>query len=142
MSSLGDSGLSVFQAGHWSWQRPHSVQVVASSSIFQLASLSVPTPNCESSSTFSKVNGFPSEIIGGSDPKALLPLALRPKKMLKKARNRCHATPQLRLCATTTSHTIPTSSLNNAKLLTNIGLAGNSVATCRLAKSAHADACP
>ena len=30
MSSLGDSGFSVAQAGHWLWQRPHSVHVVKS----------------------------------------------------------------------------------------------------------------
>ena len=27
MTCLGDSGLPVAQAGHWDWQRPHSVQV-------------------------------------------------------------------------------------------------------------------
>jgi hypothetical protein len=27
--------LAVFQAGHWDWQRPHSVQVVKSSQAFQ-----------------------------------------------------------------------------------------------------------
>ena len=30
MTSLGDSGLPVFHAGHCDWQRPHSVQVVKS----------------------------------------------------------------------------------------------------------------
>ena len=30
MSNLGDSGVSVAQAGHWLWQRPHSVHVVKS----------------------------------------------------------------------------------------------------------------
>ena len=30
MSSFGDSGLSVFHAGHCDWQRPHSVQVAKS----------------------------------------------------------------------------------------------------------------
>ena len=30
MTSLGDSGLPVFQAGHCDWQRPHSVQVAKS----------------------------------------------------------------------------------------------------------------
>ena len=28
ISSFGESGFSVFQAGHCDWQRPHSVQVV------------------------------------------------------------------------------------------------------------------
>ena len=27
MTSFGDSGFSVFHAGHCDWQRPHSVQV-------------------------------------------------------------------------------------------------------------------
>ena len=35
MTSLGESGLPVFQAGHWDWQRPHSVQVAMSRSCFQ-----------------------------------------------------------------------------------------------------------
>jgi len=26
INNLGDSGLPVFQAGHWLWHRPHSVQ--------------------------------------------------------------------------------------------------------------------
>ena len=30
ITSLGDSGLPVFQAGHCDWQRPHSVQVAKS----------------------------------------------------------------------------------------------------------------
>jgi hypothetical protein len=30
ITSFGDSGLPVFQAGHWDWQRPHSVQVAKS----------------------------------------------------------------------------------------------------------------
>ena len=38
MSSLGDSGFSVFHAGHWLWQRPHSVHVVKSSRPFQVKS--------------------------------------------------------------------------------------------------------
>ena len=38
ISSLGDSGFSVFQAGHCDWQRPHSVQVVKSSRPFQVKS--------------------------------------------------------------------------------------------------------
>ena len=35
ISSFGDSGFSVFHAGHWDWQRPHSVQVAKSSMPFQ-----------------------------------------------------------------------------------------------------------
>ena len=34
MTSLGESGLPVFQAGHCDWQRPHSVQVAKSSMPF------------------------------------------------------------------------------------------------------------
>ena len=45
ITSLGDSGLPVFQAGHWSWQRPHSVQVAKSSMPFQVKSSTLPRPN-------------------------------------------------------------------------------------------------
>ena len=45
ISSLGDSGFSVFQAGHWDWQRPHSVQEVKSSRPFQVKSSTLPTPS-------------------------------------------------------------------------------------------------
>ena len=48
--SLGDSGFSVFHAGHWSWQRPHSVQVAKSSMPFQEKSSTEPTPSLVSSS--------------------------------------------------------------------------------------------
>ena len=41
MNVLGLSGLPVFQAGHASWQRPHSVQVNPSSRSFQPRSWSV-----------------------------------------------------------------------------------------------------
>ena len=34
MSSLGDSGFSVFHAGHWDWQRPRSVHEAKSSMPF------------------------------------------------------------------------------------------------------------
>ena len=53
MSSLGDSGFSVFQAGQADWQRPHSVQVAKSSICFQEKWPTSPTPNTVSSSTFS-----------------------------------------------------------------------------------------
>src|SRR6266498_611749 len=49
MTSLGESGLPVFQAGHWSWQRPHSVQVVRSRSCFQVKSSTLPAPKTSSS---------------------------------------------------------------------------------------------
>ena len=44
MSILGDSGLSVFQAGHCDWQRPHSVQVEKSRKPFQVMSSILPRP--------------------------------------------------------------------------------------------------
>ena len=53
MSSLGESGLSVVQAGQADWQRPHSVQVAKSSICFQVKCPISPTPNTVSSSTFS-----------------------------------------------------------------------------------------
>jgi hypothetical protein len=53
MSSFGDRGLPVFQAGHTDWHRPHSVQVRVSSSCFQERSSICPAPNTVSSETFS-----------------------------------------------------------------------------------------
>ena len=79
-SSLGDSGLSVFQAGHWDWQRPHSVQVVKSSRPFQVKSSTLPTPSAASSSRssiFSKSIGSPPTLIGCSAPSEVRPSACR-----------------------------------------------------------------
>ena len=53
ISSLGDRGFSVFQAGQADWQRPHSVQVAKSSICFQVKWPTSPTPKTVSSSTFS-----------------------------------------------------------------------------------------
>ncbi len=95
-SSLGLSGLSVFHAGHWLWQRPHSVHVVKSSRPFHVKSSTLPTPSAassSSSSTFSKSSTSPPTRIGWSSPRLVRPSAWRLKKMLKKARKRCQATP-------------------------------------------------
>ena len=51
MSSFGESGLPVFQAGHCDWQRPHSVQVARSRSCFHEKSSIRPAPNTTSSSS-------------------------------------------------------------------------------------------
>ena len=61
MSSLGESGLPVFHAGHWLWQRPHSVHVPKSSSPFQVKSSTFPTPMRSSSPGSSKSTGLPPE---------------------------------------------------------------------------------
>ena len=69
ISSLGDSGLPVFQAGHWDWQRPHSVQVAKSSMPFQVKSSILPRPKTLSSPRFStstKSIGLPSRSVTGS----------------------------------------------------------------------------
>ena len=74
MSSFGDSGLPVFQAGHCDWQRPHSVQVAKSSRPFQVKSSILPRPitaSSSSSSRSSKSSGLPSTYIGSSGPRAL-----------------------------------------------------------------------
>ena len=73
ISSFGDSGLSVFHAGHCDWHRPHSVQVAMSSRPFQLKSSIEPTPSVLSSSrssTSSRVTGLPSIISGLTAPSA------------------------------------------------------------------------
>ena len=56
---LGDRGLPVFQAGHWLWHRPHSVQVVKSSIPFQVKSSILPRPKTSSSPGSSKSIGLP-----------------------------------------------------------------------------------
>ncbi len=83
--SLGDSGFSVFQAGHCDWQRPHSVQVVKSSSPFHVKSWIDPTPSLASSSRSSmssRVTGLPAEVSGLTAPSAI---GRRPKSTLSGA---------------------------------------------------------
>ncbi len=53
MTSFGDKGLPVFHAGHWSWQRPHSVQLRRSRSCFQLKCVISPAPKTSSSDSSS-----------------------------------------------------------------------------------------
>ena len=53
MTSLGERGLPVFQAGQTDWHRPHSVQVAKSSICFQVNCSTSPTPKTVSSVTFS-----------------------------------------------------------------------------------------
>ena len=85
--SFGLRGLPVFQAGHCSWQRPHSVQVVKSSQPFHEKSSIAPAPSLGSksssssvsSSTFSMVSGTPSMVMGLRAPSAVRPSASRLK---------------------------------------------------------------
>ncbi len=70
MSSFGDSGFSVFHAGHWLWQRPHSVHVAKSSMPFQVKSSILPRPKTSSSPGSSKSIGLPPDSIGSSGPSA------------------------------------------------------------------------
>src|SRR6476660_6038651 len=98
MRSLGDRGFSVFQAGHWDWQRPHSVQVVKSRMPFQEKSSMEPTPSMESSSRSSmssSVTGLPADVSGLTAPSAVRE-GSRLNQMLKNAVNRCQAVPMLR----------------------------------------------
>ncbi len=79
---FGERGFSVFHAGHWSWQRPHSVQVLKSSRPFHVKSSTLPTPKVESSSISSMASmekGLPSTIIGCSSPSEVRPSAWRLK---------------------------------------------------------------
>jgi len=124
---LGDSGLPVFQAGHWDWQRPHSVQVVKSSRPFQVNSSTLDTPNWSvSGSASSKSSGLPLLIIGRRPPSAGADDAERLKKMLKNAANRCHATPIVRLTAITTNHARLTRIFTSATRVIATPLAGSS----------------
>ena len=100
-SSLGDSGLPVFHAGHCDWQRPHSVQVEKSRMPFQENCSTWETPKTSSSPGSVKSIGFPSDTIGWSAPRAVEPSAFRLNQMFGKARNRCQATPMSVFSATT-----------------------------------------
>ena len=93
---MGDSGLPVFQAGHCSWQRPHSVQVEKSSRPFQVKSSIRPTPRRTSSGRVSraaKSTGAPPARTGGTGPSAGPPSTSRWAQTLTIARNRCQETP-------------------------------------------------
>ena len=79
ISIFGTSGLPVFQAGHWLWHRPHSVQVVKSSIPFQVKSSILPRPKMSSSPGSSKSIGLPPLVIGCSGPSATAPSASRLK---------------------------------------------------------------
>ena len=71
ISSFGVSGLSVFQAGHCDWQRPHSVQVAKSSRPFQVKSSILPRPKTSSSSPGPRSrSAWSPEYIGSSGPSA------------------------------------------------------------------------
>ena len=71
MTCLGDRGFPVTQAGHWDWQRPHSVQVAMSSRPFQLKSSILPSPKTSTSgSASSKSRTLPFDRIGSSGPSA------------------------------------------------------------------------
>ena len=73
ISSLGLSGLPVFQAGHWLWQRPHSVQVAMSSMAVHLKSSTLATPKVSTSgSASSSSSTLPLLIIGSSAPRAVV----------------------------------------------------------------------
>ncbi len=114
---MGESGFSVFQAGHCDWQRPHSVQVVKSRMPFQEKSSSLPTPSADSSSRSSmssRVIALPSDISGFIAPSAVEPSSSRLNQMLTQAVNRCHATPMVMLRAITISQTIASAILNIA----------------------------
>ena len=96
---LGRERFSVCQAGHWDWQRPHSVQDVKSSRPFQVKSSILPVPRAVSSSRSSisvKSNGCCSTMIGGTAPRAGRPEASRLNQMFGQTVNRCQATPIVR----------------------------------------------
>ncbi len=123
MSSLGESGLSVFHAGHCDWQRPHSVQVVKSSRPFQVKSSALPTPRTGGSasssssaiaSIASSVKGSPRSVIGLTAPSAVRPEASRLNQMFGKARKRCQATPIVGLSEMVIIHAKDTRILNIA----------------------------
>ena len=70
--SFGDRAFPVAYAGQTSWQRPHSVQDIASSICFQVRSATVPAPNRSAASSST------SKSSGSRRP----PARVRPKKTL------------------------------------------------------------
>ena len=115
--SFGESGFSVFHAGHWDWQRPHSVQVVKSRTPFHEKSQIVPAPSTESSSRSSmssRVICLPLEVSGFAAPSAVLPSSSRLNQMLNQTVNRCQAMPIVRFRATTSSQIIASTILKVA----------------------------
>ena len=108
-TSLGESGLPVFQAGHCSWQRPHSVHVEKSSRPFHVKSSIAPTPRRRSSgisSTSVRSTATPPAVTGASGPSAGLPFVSRRAHTLTTARNRCQETPIAGRRPTTYIHVI------------------------------------
>ncbi len=93
ISSFGDSGFPVFQAGHCDWQRPHSVHVEKSSRPFHENCSTWETPNTSSSPGSVKSIGLPPDVIGSSAPREVSPVALRLNQMFGNARKRCQAIP-------------------------------------------------
>ncbi len=89
ISILGESGFSVFHAGHCDWQRPHSVQVAKSSMPFQEKSSIEPMPRVvlsSRSSMSSRVTGWPCEVSGLTAPSAT---GRRPKSTFSGATKMC-----------------------------------------------------
>ena len=117
ISSLGDSGFSVFQAGHCDWQRPHSVQVVKSRMPFQEKSSIAPTPSIGVLvEVVDVVEGdrLAAEVSGLTAPSAVRPSDSRLKQMLNHAVKRCQATPIVMLRAITIIQIIARTILNIA----------------------------
>ena len=119
VNSLGLSGFSVFQAGHWLWHRPHSVHVLTSSNAFHVKSPIAPTPRDASSSRssmFSKSMASPLTAMGCRGPSAGRPSALRWNHTLKNAKKRCQATPIVGCAATVINQARDTAILMNATM--------------------------
>ena len=101
ISSFGESGFPVFQAGHCDWQRPHSVQVEKSRMPFQENCSTWETPKTSSSPGSSKSISLPprghrlQRAEGGRRRRRS-----RLNQMFGKPRKRCQATPMLVLSAT------------------------------------------
>jgi hypothetical protein len=108
MTSLGESGLPVFHAGHCDWQRPHSVQVVKSSRPFQVKFSTWPTPNTSSSPGVLEVDELAAAAhrLDGAERHAAV--GTRLKKRFGNAVNRCQATPAVASEAMNTNHAIDT----------------------------------
>ena len=142
ISSFGDSGLPVFQAGHCDWQRPHSVHVAMSSMAVHLKSSTLATPKVSTSGSASSSSRTLPLLIMGSRPPSAVPSGLRLVSTLIGAVAMC------RCLECTTSTRKPMMTAMWARIMTSSNRAANvspsgSIARLRslLKNGAHSFSC-
>ena len=114
------------------------MQVVKSSSPFQLNCSTAATPNWSfSGSASSKSIGLPPLVMDLSAPSAGAEVPERLKKMFGKAVNRCQATPMVTWVEITITQAMDTAILIRASTLIAVGLSGMIAPNAWLTGAAH-----